>query len=55
MAQRKGNQQSQSGRSGQQGGSKSGSQKQGTGTSRKSTIKEDEKEDSPTTSGGSNK
>ncbi|HET6556748.1 MAG TPA: hypothetical protein VFG54_05500 [Prolixibacteraceae bacterium] len=46
MAQRKSNQKGQSGRSGQQGGSKSGSQKHGTGTSRKSTMKEDEKEDS---------
>lgn len=42
MAQRQSNQKSQSGRTGQQGGSKSGSQKQSSGASRKSTMKEEE-------------
>lgn len=51
MAQRQGNQKKQGGRSGQQGGSKSGSLKQGSGTSRKSSMKEDEKGDSSTHSG----
>lgn len=50
MAQRRGNQKSQGGRSGQQGESKSGSQKQNSGTSKRSTMKEDEK-DSSTHSG----
>lgn len=42
MAQRQSNQKSQTGRSGQQGGSKSGTQKQSTGSSKKSTMKEEE-------------
>ncbi|MBC8004986.1 MAG: hypothetical protein H7X84_05895 [Verrucomicrobia bacterium] len=53
MAQNQGNQQGRAGRSGNQ--SKSGNQKQGTGTSRKSTIQEDEKESSSSGKGAMNK
>lgn len=44
MATNKNSQQGQSGRSGNQGASKGGSQKQSSGTGRKSTMQEDEKE-----------
>lgn len=55
MAQNQGNQQGRSGRSGNQSASKSGNQKQGTGTSRKSTIQEDERESSSSGKGAINK
>lgn len=55
MAQNQGNQQGRAGRSGSQSGSKGGNQKQGTGTSRKSSIKEDEKGSSSSEKGAINK
>lgn len=55
MAQNQGNQQGRAGRSGNQSGYKSGNQKQGTGTARKSTLQEDEKKSLSSGKGAMNK
>ena len=55
MAQNKTGTQGMGGKPGGQGSSKGGNQKQGAGTSRKSSMKEDEKENSSSGKGAMNK
>lgn len=55
MAANQSNRQAKGSGSGSQGGSKSGNQKQGAGTQRKSSMKEDERSGASSDRGGMNK